>query len=110
MNSSKRTISYIGLWALIMPWLGFNWETKTVLFSLTGIVLLIVGNRQYHNEKKRQKVNLAQLITEEKIEEENFIIPELTIKRKIEMPSRSKRIIVKTQNTPIEVDSLSDFS
>ncbi len=51
---SKRTISYIGLWALIMPWLGFTWETKTVLFSLTGIILLIIGNRQYHNEKKKQ--------------------------------------------------------
>lgn len=51
--NSKRTISYIGLWALIMPWLGFTWETKTVLFSLTGIILLIIGNRQYHNEKKK---------------------------------------------------------
>ncbi len=54
---SKRTISYIGLWALIMPWLGFSWGTKTVLFSLTGIILLIIGNRQYHNEKKKEKHN-----------------------------------------------------
>jgi hypothetical protein len=52
---SKRTISYIGLWALIMPWLGFSWGTKTFLFSLTGAVLLIIGNRQYHNEKKKEK-------------------------------------------------------
>lgn len=55
--TSKRTISYIGLWALIMPWLGFTWETKTVLFSLTGILLLIIGNRQYINQKKLQKLN-----------------------------------------------------
>lgn len=54
--TSKRTISYIGLWALIMPWLGFSWETKTILFSLTGILLLIIGNRQYYNEKKLQKL------------------------------------------------------
>jgi hypothetical protein len=72
MNSSKRTISYIGFWALIMPWLGFNWETKTVLFSLTGIVLLIVGNRQYHNEKKRQKINhTSSFVIEEKIEQKS---------------------------------------
>ncbi len=48
---SRRTISYIGLWALIMPWLGFSWETKTVLFSLTGLMLLFIGNRYYHSEK-----------------------------------------------------------
>lgn len=56
--TSKRTISYIGLWALIMPWLGFSWETKTVLFSLTGILLLIIGNRQYINQKKIQKLGI----------------------------------------------------
>lgn len=40
-----------------MPWLGFSWQTKTVLFSLTGVVLLIIGNRQYNNEKKKQKIH-----------------------------------------------------
>jgi hypothetical protein len=54
---SKRTISYIGLWALVLPWLGFSWKTTIVLFSLTGVVLLVIGNRQYHNEKKKQKIN-----------------------------------------------------
>jgi len=52
---SRRTISYIGLWALIMPWLGFSWETKTVLFSLTGVLLLFIGNRYYNSEKNKQK-------------------------------------------------------
>ncbi len=55
--ASRRTISYIGLWALIMPWLGFSWGTKTVLFSLTGILLLVIGNRHYHSSKTRN-VNL----------------------------------------------------
>ncbi len=53
--ASRRTISYIGLWALIVPWLGFTWETKTILFSLTGLVLLFIGNKHYNNEKKKQK-------------------------------------------------------
>lgn len=51
--ASRRTISYIGLWALIMPWLGFSWGTKTVLFSLTGILLLVIGNRHYHSGKSK---------------------------------------------------------
>jgi len=55
--ASKRTISYIGLWALIIPWLGFSWQTKTVLFSLTGAILLVIGNRHYNNEKKKQKIH-----------------------------------------------------
>jgi hypothetical protein len=53
--ASRRTISYIGLWALIMPWLGFSWGTKTVLFSLTGVLLLFIGNRHYNSEKKKNK-------------------------------------------------------
>ncbi len=52
---SRRTISYIGLWALIMPWLGFSWETKTVLFSLTGLILLFIGNKHYHSEKRNKE-------------------------------------------------------
>jgi len=131
MNSSKRTISYIGLWALIMPWLGFNWETKTVLFSLTGIVLLIVGNRQYHNEKKRQKINhTSSFVIEEKIEEkpeqkfpdfkienqnkdleENQFTPIMPeqkniIKKRVEMSPRVKRITLQKSS----IDTLSDFS
>lgn len=50
---SNRTISYIGLWALIMPWLGFSWGTKTMLFSLTGALLLFIGNRHYNNNNKK---------------------------------------------------------
>jgi hypothetical protein len=53
--ASRRTISYIGLWALIMPWLGFSWGTKTILFSLTGILLLFIGNRHYNSENKKPK-------------------------------------------------------
>lgn len=48
---SKRIISYIGLWALILPWLGFSWDTKTVLFSLTGLLLLYIGNKHYSEVK-----------------------------------------------------------
>lgn len=130
INTSRRTISYIGLWALIMPWLGFSWETKTVLFSLTGIVLLIVGNRQYHNEKKRQKIHTSSLVTEKKIEEktdepildfkieniqiENQFTPftpitteqKNIIKKRVEMSPRAKRITVQKSN----IDTLSDFS
>lgn len=51
--ASRRTISYIGLWALILPWLGLTWEAKSLLFSFTGAILLIIGNRYYF--VKRQK-------------------------------------------------------
>lgn len=54
---SNRTISYIGLWALIMPWLGFSWGTKTMLFSLTGALLLFIGNRHYNNNNKKNTHN-----------------------------------------------------
>ncbi len=50
---SRRTISYIGLWSLILPWLGLSWETKSVLFSLTGILLLVIGNRYYFIKKQK---------------------------------------------------------
>jgi len=52
---SKRIISYIGLWALILPWLGFSWDTKTVLFSLTGVLLLYIGNKHYSEAKNIHK-------------------------------------------------------
>ncbi len=52
---SKRIISYIGLWALVMPWLGFSWDTKTVLFSLTGLLLLYIGNKHYGEAKNIHK-------------------------------------------------------
>ncbi len=74
--ASKRTISYIGLWALIIPWLGFSWQTKTVLFSLTGAILLVIGNRQYNNEKKKQKIHShAPVATPEYIPEVQTSIP-----------------------------------
>lgn len=53
--TSKRTISYIGLWALILPWLGLTWEVKAGLFSLTGVVLLVIGNKQYFSGRKQQQ-------------------------------------------------------
>ena len=53
---SRRTISFIGLWAILLPWLGFSWSTKTVLFSLTGLILLYIGNRHYAAEKRKAKL------------------------------------------------------
>lgn len=79
--ASRRTISYIGLWALIMPWLGFSWGTKTVLFSLTGILLLVIGNRHYHSNKSKQKefLNNPEIKPEEKpvVKTETVKIPEV---------------------------------
>lgn len=53
---SKRTISYIGFWVLILPWLGFSYKTQTWLVCFTGIVLLFLGAKHYvfHNKKNKK--------------------------------------------------------
>lgn len=54
---SKRTLSYLGFWVLILPWIGFSWYVKSILFSLTGILLLYIGNRMYHVSKHHKETN-----------------------------------------------------
>ena len=47
----NRTIAYIGLWVLLLPWLGFSNSSKNILVSLTGGILLYIGNKHYTKSK-----------------------------------------------------------
>lgn len=94
--ASRRTISYIGLWALIMPWLGFSWGTKTILFSLTGILLLVIGNRHYNSEKKKSTTTKPAVVTPPIAKEEPVLKPISTYEPVPEYMSASSTVTMKT--------------
>lgn len=48
MNTTKeKIIICLGVWVIILPFLGFPESWKTVLFALTGIVLAYIGALLY---------------------------------------------------------------
>ena len=52
MRKEKR-LFIIGLWVIILPFLGFPGSWKTVLFFLTGIALIYLGYLFYMEAKAR---------------------------------------------------------
>jgi hypothetical protein len=52
----NRTIAYIGLWVLLLPWLGFSNSSKNILVSITGALLLYLGNKHYTKSKLEKEV------------------------------------------------------
>lgn len=49
----EKTLLIIGLWVLILPFLGFSILWKKILFAVTGIAILYLGYLFYLEAKNR---------------------------------------------------------
>lgn len=49
----EKTLLIIGLWVLILPFLGFSIFWKKILFSITGLAILYLGYLFYLEAKNR---------------------------------------------------------
>ena len=46
-----RTLLFLGIWVAILPYLGFPYEWKTILFVITGLMLMYLGYEIYKKHK-----------------------------------------------------------
>lgn len=49
----EKTLLIIGLWVIILPFLGFSISSKKVLFVITGVALFYLGYLFYLEAKNR---------------------------------------------------------
>lgn len=49
----EKTLLVIGLWVLILPFLGFSINSKKVLFVITGFAILYLGYLFYLEARNR---------------------------------------------------------
>jgi len=49
----EKTLLIIGLWVLLLPFLGFSITWKKVLFSITGLAIVYLGYLFYLEAKNR---------------------------------------------------------
>lgn len=49
----EKTLLIIGLWVLILPFLGFSITFKKVLFAITGLAIIYLGYLFYLETKNR---------------------------------------------------------
>jgi hypothetical protein len=75
--SKVKIISGLGIWVAILPYLGFPYSLKNILFSLSGLGLIYLGYMLYRDFKAGE--------TEEKTfenfsENNNFSESEIEIK------------------------------
>ena len=49
----EKTIFIIGLWIIVLPFLGFPSSWKTVMLVLTGVALIYLGYLFYMEAKER---------------------------------------------------------
>ena len=49
--SKHRTLFFIGIWVVILPFLGFPVLIKTILSTLTGLLIIYISYREYKNAK-----------------------------------------------------------
>ncbi len=52
-----RTFLFLGIWVAILPYLGFPYFWKNLLFVLTGLSLVIFAYFMYREHKHRQTTN-----------------------------------------------------
>lgn len=50
--SKHRILFFIGIWVVILPFLGFPGLFKTILFILTGIIIIYISYKEYKFFKK----------------------------------------------------------
>jgi membrane protein implicated in regulation of membrane protease activity len=49
-----RTLLVLGIWATILPYLGFSYAWKDILFTLSGLVIVYLGYIFYQDYKTRE--------------------------------------------------------
>ncbi len=50
-----RILLLFGLWVAVLPYLGFPYSMKNILFTLTGLLLILFGYVFYKNNKSEEK-------------------------------------------------------
>jgi amino acid permease len=54
--SKARILLILGTWIAILPFLGFPYSWKDILFSLSGLGVIYVSYSLYKEKKKKEKV------------------------------------------------------
>ncbi len=50
-----RTLLILGIWTAVLPYLGFPYKIKNILFVLTGLALIYVSFVVYKETRKNSK-------------------------------------------------------
>lgn len=51
-----KTILILGVWVMILPYLGFPYYFKNILFSITGLIFIYIGYLLYKEQKIEGKI------------------------------------------------------
>jgi heme O synthase-like polyprenyltransferase len=51
----ERTLLILGIWVMILPFLGFPNTWKQIMSTITGIALIYLAYLYYHQAKSRTK-------------------------------------------------------
>ncbi len=66
-----RTLLFLGTWVVILPYLGFPYFWKNILFTITGLGIIYISYTLYIDNKKREN---KEKIFDSFKENEEFVI------------------------------------
>lgn len=66
-----RTLLFLGTWVVILPYLGFPYFWKNILFAITGLGIIYISYTLYIDHKTREK---KERIFDSFKENEEFVI------------------------------------
>ena len=49
--AKQRILFFTGVWVVVLPFLGFPVLWKDILFVITGVVVMYISYREYHEHK-----------------------------------------------------------
>jgi len=60
----QRILLITGIWIAVLPYLGFPYSWKNILFTISGLVLMYYSFRMYQNAKKEKEEPLSDNFSE----------------------------------------------
>ncbi len=76
MMRKVKTVSIMGIWLAILPYLGFPYYIKNILYTLTGLSFVLLGYTIYKDFKKEHSEETCDNFSENKDFHEGEIITE----------------------------------
>lgn len=55
--TKHRILFFIGIWVIVLPFLGFPVLIKTILFIATGIIIILISYKEYLIVKRSKDEN-----------------------------------------------------
>ena len=52
--AKQRILFFTGVWVVVVPFLGLPILWKDILFVITGVIIMYISYREYHNHKMKE--------------------------------------------------------